>query len=109
MKKYYVLGKGYKVTDIKKTYPFEIWLDMQEDQYPIVILEGKGRGGVGGNFKPSELIDEQWKDHINLTNIHWLLPICKLAVEQGELLDSQLVLDSYVHIYGSMPQLKEFP
>jgi len=109
MKKYYVLGKGYKVSDIKKTYPFEIWLDMQEEQYPIVILEGEGRNGTGGNFKPSEFISEQWKDHITLTDTRWLFSICKLAVEQGETLDLQLVLDSYVHIYGSMPKLKEFP
>lgn len=107
MKRFYVLGKGYKHSDIKKNYPFEIWLDLQEKEFPLVILEGEGRQGVGGNFKPSELLDKRWEGHIKITNTEWLIPICREALKNNDFLDCKLVIDSYIYNYGTVPYLKE--
>jgi hypothetical protein len=106
-KKYYILGTGYKLDDIAKEYPYEVWLDLQESQFPIVMLEGKGIGGVGGSFRPSEILQSQWKEHLTISGTDWLIPLCSDALNNRDQLDFSLVVDTYTYQHNAAPQLKE--
>lgn len=106
-KKYYVLGVGFKESDTDKTHPYEVWLDLQEESYPIVMLEGKGFAGVGGSFKPSEILQDQWQDHLRLSNTEWLIALLEEASKVGDSIDYDLVLETYKHHFDKAPPLKE--
>lgn len=107
MKKYYILGIGYNKKDDLKSCPYEVWLDMQQKKYPLVLLEGKGIGAVGGNFKPSEIIAPIWSEHLSYSGSEWLIPLCEMAKDDRDVLDLKLVLDTYKCIYGTLPPLRE--
>lgn len=102
MKKYYILGTGYKNDDVSKSYPYEVWLDMQEPKFPIVMLEGKGSGGVGGNFKLEEILQDHWKEHLEISQTKWLLPMCGKNP-----LSTEDFLKEYQRVHGYMPELKQ--
>jgi len=106
-KSYYVLGVGFKENDIEKSHPYEVLLDTQESQAPIVMLEGKGMGGVGGNFTPSELLHEQWREHMEISNTLWLLPILEFAANNNDIIDQQLVTETYLHKFKLPLEIKE--
>jgi hypothetical protein len=103
MKKYYVVGVGYKDDDVDKKNPYEIWVDAQDKEFPIVILEGKGMGGVGGRFRPGDLLKDHWKELVFLTESEWLIPLCAEAERRGEELDIDSVIESYKYKYNSSP------
>ena len=107
-KKFYVLGVGFNDSDADKSHPYEVWLDLQEKKYPIVMLEGKGASGVGGSFKPSEVLQEQWQEHIKISNTSWLLALLKDAEKNDDRVDYDLVLETYKHNFNDYPELKEF-
>lgn len=107
MKKYYVLGVGYKLSDLNQAHPYEVWLDLQQSKFPIVMLEGKGFDGVGGSFKPSEILQEKWKEHLEISNTGWLVSLCEDAKKNNNILDCESVIDAYKYIFKEMPILKE--
>lgn len=106
-KKYYVLGIGFKEHDLEKSHPYEVLLDTQASLESIVILEGKGMGGVGGNFKPSELLQEQWHEHLMISKTLWLLPILEHASNNNDIIDQHLVIETYQHKFNLPPEIKE--
>ena len=107
MKKYYILGVGYKSDDVLKSHPYEVWIDVQEEKYPLVMLEGKGMSAVGGSFKPAEILKESWSDHLTLSKTEWIKPLCEFVATNNELLDIDSVIECYKHLYGSYPELRE--
>lgn len=106
-KKYYILGVGYESSDSRKTYPYEIWLDLQETRRPIMVLEGRGFAGVGGSFSPKELLDNKWLKNLNITKTEWLLPFFKDAENNDGVLDSESLINFYKYKHGELPVLKE--
>src|SRR5687768_13090585 len=107
MKKYYILGVGFKAADMGKQHPYEVWLDLQEEKYPIVMLEGKGMGGVGGNFKPSEILQDHWKEHLAVSDTEWIIPLCEEAFKNNDVLNIEALIAKYKNLHGSMPDVKE--
>ncbi|SEI04914.1 hypothetical protein SAMN05660691_03102 [Rheinheimera pacifica] len=100
---YYVLGIGYKVSDYEKKHPYEVWLDIDNADAPLVMLEGRGMGGIGGSFKPSDIIEPQWKEHLIISNTEWLIPLCIDAAQNRNMLDFKLVLETYNYLHNCSP------
>lgn len=106
-KKYFVLGIGYDPRDENLSHPFEVWLDVQNEKFPLVLMEGKGMSGLGGNFKPSEILQKEWREHLVLTNTIWLLSLCEDAMRNEDVLDIDSVLEMYNHVNKKMPPARE--
>ncbi|MDX3775574.1 hypothetical protein QE250_15760 [Chromatiaceae bacterium AAb-1] len=107
MKKlYYVLGRGYKNSDIKKEHPYEVWMDMSNTKMPLVMLEGRGFGSVGGNFSPSEILKEHWQEHLSVSGTEWLRSLCQDALMNGDIIDFKSVIETYNYIHNSMPEIR---
>jgi len=107
MKKYYVIGMGHELSDLEKKHPYEVWLDLQEPKCPIVMMEGSGMGGVGGHFKPSEILASCWKTHLKVSGTEWLVPLCEKAVQANDILDLELVVDAYRREHARLPEVRE--
>lgn len=100
---YYVLGVGYKESDPEQKHPYEVWIDVNNEDAPFVILEGRGMGGVGGRFKPTDILEKHWQEHLSLTGTLWLIPLCKDAVQNGGMLDHRLVLETFSYLHDRPP------
>ena len=82
MDKYQIIGKGER-----QGWPYEIavhWPGEHGDG-PIMLAEGSGHGGAGGNFMLSELLDTKWNDNLEICDCLLLRDLAREEAARGEL------------------------
>ena len=63
------------------------------------MLEGKGISGVGGSFKPSEILKDHWQEHLEMSGTKWIVPFCEDVEKNGDILDIESVLIRYKFLH----------
>ncbi|MCV2884708.1 hypothetical protein OE749_08370 [Aestuariibacter sp. AA17] len=101
----YLLGEGYKETDVERSTPYQVLLNSRCGDFPIGLTEGKGMGSIGGSFSPEHVLSDRNKKHLEICNVTWLIPLCEDAVNQSSELDVQAVIDTYAYLHGALPEV----
>lgn len=101
----YLVGSGFKCTDIDKSYPYQVLLDTDTVASVIGLTEGKGMGSVGGSFSAKQLLKPHFIEHLGICKTEWLIPIIEDAASSGSEIDPQTVLESFEYKFGNKPPL----
>ena len=82
MDKYQTIGQGYRAS-----WPYTVAVHWAGKDLggPIMLAEGTGHGGAGGNFALSEMLDEKWDDNLEICDCLWLRDLAREEATRGEL------------------------
>ncbi len=69
-KRFVWLGRGNH-----GNWPYEVGLDFDNSERPIVLAEGSGHGSMGGNFLLQETLDQVWQSHLERCDCLYLREI----------------------------------
>ncbi|MCP3926977.1 MAG: hypothetical protein GY714_30840 [Desulfobacterales bacterium] len=75
MKRMVRIGEGYKKFDSGYEHPYFVWINIEDNNYPIGLEEGSGHSNSGGNFKLSDMLNEIWKEHLVFCSCEKLIQI----------------------------------
>ncbi|RUO79861.1 hypothetical protein CWI84_09550 [Idiomarina tyrosinivorans] len=93
----YLLGQGFK--NDKKVL-LQVLLNTENETSPIGLTEGEGMAGVGGSFRPYQLLSDDKKAFLKVCDTDWLITHCEEAVKTSSSLDIKAVLESYEYLRG---------
>jgi len=71
------IGHGKEKNDTGYDWPYNVYINLENDELPIGLSEGFGYGTAGANFKLSALLKDQWKDHLSICRCQKLIDIAK--------------------------------
>ena len=69
------------------SWPYEIAVHWpgEHQSGPIMLAEGDGRNGAGGNFLLSEMLDTKWNLNLEVCECEWLRDLAREERARGEL------------------------
>lgn len=100
----YLIGQGVKKKSNREVL-VQVLLNTEDENCPIGLTEGRGVGGVGGSFRPKNILTENKREFLKKCGAEWLITHCEQAVKMSQPLDSRAVLDTYEYINGKPPPL----
>ena len=82
MDKYQEIGRGTRAS-----WPYEVAVHWKDEHPggPIMLAEGSGHSGAGGNFALAEILDEKWRSHLEICDCLWLRDLALEERERGQI------------------------
>ena len=105
---FYELGRGFPIYEDKPLYswPYEVSYVPSREPRAWYFAEGDTRNGNGGFLTPREVIEPQWRAHLEHTQTLWLLPLLARTAS-GEVVTPQEIFAAYHAIHGENPPREE--
>ena len=82
MDKYQIIGQG-----VRASWPYEVAVHWSNEHPggPIMLAEGSGHGGAGGNFALADVTRDIWTSHLEICDCLWLRDLAREESERGTL------------------------
>lgn len=105
---FYTLGKGYPTHEGKPLYswPFEVSFAPSRDGDVWYLAEGDARNGNGSFFTAQQVLEPQWRSHLEHTQTLWLIPFLE-QVANGDSVAPEEIFDVYRELHGGDPPREE--
>jgi hypothetical protein len=106
----YRFGEGYALKpDGTPLYgwPYTIHYAPDNSSSEFCLAEGDGRNGSGGFFSASDLLEPQWRSHLEITQTLWLLPLLERRA-RNETVSAEEYREAYQQARGSLPVTEEW-
>lgn len=86
MDKYEIIARG-----TRGTWPYEIAIHWpgKHSGGPIMLAEGSGHGGAGGNFSLAEMLDPKWTENLEVCDCLWLRDLAREEASRGAVFTAQ--------------------
>ncbi|PCJ61844.1 MAG: hypothetical protein COA79_05995 [Planctomycetota bacterium] len=96
--KSYLLGSSEESIE----WPYWVHYIPANVKKPFSMSEGLGHASAGNYFSAQELLDDNWKDHLSITNCLWL---SDLLINSSDL--NQISEKIVLNHYGDLPLFHE--
>lgn len=106
----YHLGKGYTTTRDGKplrSWPYEVDYTPGCPRGEFFLSEGDARNGNGAFFAAADVLNGEWRAHLETAGALWLLPLLE-RMAGGQAVSSAEVLDAYRQVHGEPPPSEEW-
>ncbi len=77
-------GRGTRVLSSGFEIPADIWIDYEDEVFPIVLAEGTGESRLVCRVKPQELFEQKWASLIEMCRGQWLLDEIQRLADAGQ-------------------------
>jgi len=89
------VGHGARKLDSGFEWPYDIWINHDEPQFPISLGEGVGHGSAGCSIPAHELLDDKWADIVSICDCDWLVTEIRRLIDAGEPVTAQKLEDHW--------------
>lgn len=106
----YHLGIGYGTTRDGKplrSWPYGVDYAPGCPRGEFFLSEGDARNGNGAFFAAADVLNPQWRAHLETAGVLWLLPLLERMIS-GEAVPDSEVLDAYRQVHGNPPPSEEW-
>lgn len=77
-------GHGTSLRSSGVQIPADIWIDYEDEVFPIVLAEGTGESRLVCRVKPQELFERKWASLIEMCRGQWLLDEIQRLTDAGQ-------------------------
>ena len=107
----YRLGEGYPITQEGKplySWPYTVDYAPGHPSGDFYLGEGDARNGQGSFLHAGQVLQPQWRRHLETAGVPWLLPLLE-RMARGEAVSPAEFLDAYRSVHGNPPPAEEWP
>ena len=94
MDKYQIIGEGKR-----NSWPYQVavhWA-VEHPGGPIMLAEGSGHSGAGGNFALAAILGDTWTEHLEICDCLWLRDLAREEQERGALFAADEIWERAKH------------